>query len=503
MSNIVSINHRLVRGCSAMALAAGLFAAAPALAQPAQDLVIGMPVASVANLDPHGATTNVQGILQVNAQIFEPLVNFVDGEYVPALATEWSANEDATRWTIKLREGVSFSDGSSLDAEDVRASMQRVVELAGPLAGLFKPLSIEIVSPSELVISSEVGQGALLGKLFMLAIAPSEKLGDDFGLNPVGTGPFVVDAFDPSQGVTLKANPGYWRGAPKLDSVTFRMIPEQAARTTALETGEIQLTWTLPDDQVATLSENPDLVVDTVTTMANIVLWFNSDRPAFADVEVRRALWSAIDFDTIIEALYPNTGSKMEGPLPATVFGASKQTPYVYDADAARAVLEAKGWDFDGTTVGVLMNNTTYKPLVDALLADWARIGVKGEVDLQEPAVGTKRLLDLDWDIAIVQPVITNTGDADYNLGRLYTCAANRTTYCDETLDALLTEAGAISDQARRAELYAEAGKIIWDNAVGMFPMDVKQVWAWSAALEGVRLDAVYKPDLTQIHFTK
>lgn len=499
MSTFFNLKSRAISATGALTLAALL--SSTAMAQTEQNLTVGIPVAAISNLDPHGAVTNAQGNLQMNAQIFDTLVDYVDGVYVPALATEWSANDDATVWTFKLREGVTFSDGSAFDAEDVRASMERVVTLAGPLAGIFRPLALEVVSPNEIKISSEVGQGALLGKLFMLAIAPSEQLDDDFGLNPVGTGPFVVESFDPSLGLTLKANANHWRGAPKLDQVTVRLIPEQAARITALETGEIDLTWTVPDDQVGKLSNNPNLVVDKVTTMSNIVLWFNTQR-AFQDVEVRRALWSAVDFDAIIGALYPNTGTKMTGPLPTTVFGASEQTPYEYNPEAAKAALEAKGFDFNGT-VKVLMNNTTYKPLVDAILADWARIGVKGEVDLQEPAVGTQRLLALDWDISIIQPIVTNTGDADYNLGRLYTCAANRTTYCDETLDALLAEAGSISDQARRTELYAEAGKIIWDNAIGLFPMDVNQVWAWNARLEGVQLDPVYRPNLTQIQFAE
>jgi peptide/nickel transport system substrate-binding protein len=467
----------------------------------AQDLVVGVPVASIANLDPHGANSNVQGNLQVNAQIFDTLVGFQDGKYVPALASQWMSNDNATRWTFKLREGVKFSDGSTFDAEDVKTSLDRVVKLAGPLAGLFKPLKVEVAGLNEVTISSDAGQGALLGKLFMLAIAPSEKLTDDFGLHPVGSGPFVVDTFDPKQGVKLRANKNYWAGAPKLDTVTFKMIPEQAARMTALETGEIQLTWTVPDDQVEALRGDSNLKLDTVPTLANIVLWFNTNR-MFQDVEVRKALWSAVDFDAIVQALYPNTGQKMVGPLPKAVFGSSEQAAYTYDAAKAKAALEKKGWNF-GTTVRILMNNTTYKPLVDAIIADWARIGVKAEVDLQEPAVGTQRLLALDWDISIIQPVITSTGDADYTLGRLYTCAAKRTTYCNPELDKLLVEAGSVSDQAKRAQLYTAAGKIIWDNAIGLFPIDVKQVWAWRSNLNGVKLDPVYKPDLTKVQFVQ
>lgn len=498
----LSIGKNRGKHLGALALATAMLASSVNFAHAAQDLVIGVPVASIPNLDPHGANSNVQGNLQVNAQIFDTLVGFKDGKYVPALATEWTSNDSATRWTLKLRQGVKFSDGSAFDAEDVKASLERVVKLAGPLAGLFKPLKVEAAGPNEVTISSDVGQGALLGKLFVLAIAPSEKLADDFGLKPVGSGPFSVESFDPKQGVKLKANKNYWGGAPKLDTVAFRMIPEQAARMTALETGEIQLTWTVPDDQVATLRKDKNLKLDTIPTLANIVLWFNTTR-MFQDVEVRKALWSAVDFDGIVEALYPNTGQKMTGPLPKAVFGASEQTPYVYDAAKAKAALEKKGWNFAGTTIRILMNNSTYKPLVDAIIADWARIGVKAEVDLQEPAVGTQRLLALDWDISIIQPVITSTGDADYTLGRLYTCAAKRTTWCNPELDKLLNEAGAVSDQAKRAQLYSAAGKIVWDNAIGLFPIDVKQVWAWRANVSGVKLDPVYKPDLTQVQFAQ
>ncbi len=381
--------------------------------------------------------------------------------------------------------------------------MDQVVALAGPLAGIFKPLTATVVSPTELQITSDVGQGALLGKMSMLAVGPSELVATEgFGLSPVGSGPFIVDSFDPSGGVDLTANADYWNGAPKLDTLAFRMIPEQSARSTALETGEIQLTWTVPDDEVAALSSDPNLVVESTPTLANLVLWFNSSRAQFADAAVRQALWQAVDFQTIIDALYPNTGTAMNGPLPDDVFGASDQTPYDFDPDAAKAALEKAGWDFD-QTIKILMTANTYQPFVEAVIADWAKIGVKAEVDLQEAAVGTQNLLGLNWDVVIIQPVITSTGDADYNLGRLYTCAAKRTGYCNPDLDALLAQAGSSPDQDARKDLYDQAGKIIWDDAVGMFPMTVVQVWAWSSALEGVELDPIYKPDLTQVQFTR
>ncbi|UJQ95488.1 ABC transporter substrate-binding protein [Mariluticola halotolerans] len=484
-------------------IAAALMLTAPAFAQPKESLVIGLPNASVANLDPLGSGALVQGNLQINAQLFDTLVKFRDGEYVPNLVQSWEANEDATEWTLSLRDDVNFTDGSSLDAEDVVASVNRVTTQAGPLAGLFSPLTVTASGPLEVTVSSEAGQGALLGKLSMLAVIPSERAADEnFGLEPVGSGPFKLVSFDPSQSVELSANENYWGGAPKLAGVTFRMVPEQAARLTALETGEIDLTWTLPDDAVSRLEGISDVTVETVSTLANLVVWYNGQRAVFEDAAVRQALWKAIDFEGIISVLYPSTGEPMSGPLPDAVFGASEQTPYAYDPDAARAELEAAGFDFDGT-IRILMTNNNYGPLVEAMVADWARIGVNAELDLQEAAVGTQRLLALDWDMVIIQPLVTSTGDADYNLGRLYTCAANRTGHCNAELDELLAAAGSASDQARRADLYAQAGKIIWDEAMGIYPMSVRQIWAWSDAVEGVKLDSIYKPDLTGIHFAK
>lgn len=468
-----------------------------------QNLTVGVPVASISTLDPFGAFVLTQGNLQVNNQLYDTLVTLDNGKFAPSIATKWESSADAKEWTFTLRKDVKFSDGSVLDATDVKASMERLVELKGPLAGQFKPITATVLSPTSIKFVSTVGQGSILGKLSMLDIGPSELIATpDFGTNPVGSGPFVVKTFDPGSGVTMTANKKYWGGAPKLDTVIFKFIPEKSALSTALQTGEIQLTWTVPDDSVAKLTGDKSLKVDTTPTLANVLIWFNSSRAPFDNEAVRNAIWQAVDFKSIIKALYPNTGQLMTGPLPDAVFGSSKQTAVKYDPAAAKKALTAAGFDFSKTYT-VSMNNNTYLPLVQAATADWAKIGVKLEAALQEPAVGTAKLLKLDYDLAIIQPVITSTGDADYNLGRLYTCAAKRTGYCDPALDVILNKAGSSPDQKERAKLYDQAGKILWDKAVGIFPMNVKQVWAYSAKLSGVKLDPVYKPDLTGVYFTK
>ncbi len=494
----MDVSHRdLSRAGKTLALALLAATSLTAVAQ-AADLKIGLGVATIANLDPTGTVNLSQGNMQALKQIFDTLVVYDNGAFVPSVATEWTSSEDAKEWTFKLRDDVVFSDGSKLEADDVVASAARLVENAGALAGIFKPLTLTAVGPHELKVTSETGQGALLGKLSMLGIAPSELVAtEDFGLKPVGSGPFVVSSFDPNTGVELDANPNYWGGAPKIDGISFKLIAEQSARLTALETGEIDLAWDIPEDQFARISALPNIETVLQPTMSNVFVWFNSSRDVFAKPEVRRAFWKAVDYAGIVEALYPNTGTLMEGPLPADVFGASIQTPYPYDPEAARADLEAAGYDFS-QPVRILMNNPTFLTFMQAVVADWQKIGINADVDLVEAAVGSKRVLELDWDMVAIN-VVTSTGDADYNLGRLYTCAANRTGYCDETLDQLLAEAGSTPDQDKRVELYNEAGKIVWDQAVGMYPMTVTSIWAWNDKVDGVVPSPILKPSFKDV----
>jgi peptide/nickel transport system substrate-binding protein len=169
------------------------------------------------------------------------------------------------------------------------------------------------------------------------------------------------------------------------------------------------------------------------------------------------------------------------------VFGYAPQEPVEYDPEAAKQALVDAGFDFD-TTLRFHYSQTQLRQWVDSVVSDLAAVDVKVEALEKEQAVYTEDLMALNWDINI-QQVGTLGLDASYNLGRLYTCAAERTGYCNPELDKLLKRAGTSVDPAEREAAYAEATELIWNEAVGMYPMFVNNLFATRTSVSGFEAD--------------
>ncbi|MEV5888560.1 ABC transporter substrate-binding protein [Nonomuraea fuscirosea] len=445
----------------------------------------------IENLDPHGASGMDNGTQVAAKAIFSPLVSTSGkGKFDGVLAESWEANEDATEWTFKLRGGVKFSDGTPVTGADVVASFERVLELKGAMASNYAGHKAKEGGAGTVVITSKDPDPALLGKLITFYVAPAAHLNDGWS-KPIGSGPFVVQQFTPGQSLVLAPNPGYWGGKPALNRLELRSIGEMAARMTALKTGEVAMTWAVPDDQLPGLKGNADLVVEKDSGSGVITMWMNGSVKGLKEAAVRRALWQAVDFPTIIKSLFPETGSVADSVVTPSVLGYAPQTPVRYDPAAAKKALDDAGWDY-GQTIRMQFSQPQFQQFADAVASDLAKIGVKAEPTQKEPAVFLQDLLALKWDLNI-QQLGTAGFDAATNLGRLYTCAAKRTGYCNADLDKVLAQAGSTSDNAKRQELYGQANKIIWDDAVGMYPMFVRNAFVRSKAVQGL----VIPPDLT------
>ncbi|WP_052762978.1 ABC transporter substrate-binding protein [Jiangella alkaliphila] len=449
----------------------------------------------IENLDPHSPVGGSLGMELVAKHIFSRLVQIdANGQLTGDLAEEWSADDTGTTWTFQLRDSVRFSDGSELTSSDVVASFERLLALESPIAGNFPDVTATAPDATTVTFTAAAPDAALPAKLTAVYVVAEETPATQSagGQPPVGSGPFVVDEFAPGAEVVLSRNDDYFGGAPSLAKLTFRTIPEIAARLTALRTGEVDVIWGVPDDQMALLRSEESIEIDAVESDATFTMWFNSTTPALADPAVRRAIWQAVDFETIVAQLYPETGTLADAPIAPPVLGHATQEPMVYDPDAARAALAAAGFDFD--TVLRLQFQSQFRSFVEAVVSDLAEIGVQVEPLEKEQAVFIEDLLALNWDINM-QQIGTAGFDAATNLGRLYPCAAGRNGYCNPELDALLAQAGQTPDPAEREQVYAQASQIIWTDAVGMYPMFVKMSYAWGASVSGFTLDRVGLPD--------
>lgn len=450
-------------------------------------------------LDPHGPDGASAATQLSSRAIFSRLTApEPDGTIVGDLAAEWTSNDEGTQWTFTLKDDVRFSDGSPITAADVAASLERMRGAKSPLASSFVDMTVS-GEGSEVEITTPAPDPALPGKLTLLYVVPADSpAADGDGKDIVGSGPYVVDDFQSGDTLSLVPNDEYWGEAAANGGVEMVNIPEISTRMTALQTGEVDLTWGVPDDQLPALDGNTGLVVETVPSTLVYTMWFNSSTPALADPAVRSAIWQAVDFETIVSQLYPESGELATSPIAPSTFGYAEQTPPKHDPEAAVAALEEAGFDFSGTPLRLQFANAQFRPFLQAVVSDLTDAGIPVELLEKEQAVFTEDLLALNWDINF-QQLGNPTFDAATNLGRLYTCKAGRNGYCNPELDELLAAGGTSVDPEERLDAYADASEIIWDDAVGMYPMLVKIPYAWSASLDGLVLDPTGQPDFSTI----
>ena len=479
-------------GCTALAFSGSL-----ALAEPTGTITAASPYPTQ-SLNPTGSTSADLGTALASKALFDTLLIRKGDQFIPSLATDWSADAAGTAYTFNLRGDVTFHDGSPLTARDVAESIKLASETPGPLAALWKPVSAEVVDDDTVVLNLERPMGALLSNLSTLEILPAGLIGnEDYWSAPVGSGPFVFNAFNPGQELRLDANSDYWNGAPEAAHLVLRVIPEISSRLAALETGEIDATWSVPDDLLPELESNPDLTIEMVPSLSSYVLWFNPSEGPLSDVRVRQAMWHAVDVEKLVSVLNPSSGKVAKAAITPEVFGYAPQTPYDYDPEKAKALLAEAGYP-DGIETSVQFSKPEFRAFVDALISEWDKVGIRVKSDEKEHAVWLDDLLKLNWNMNFMAQG-ASTGDADYLLGRLYTCAAKRIGYCNADLDELLTKAGQSSDPKERIALYDQAQKLIFDEAVGIYPMDQQIPYVWRNRLEGFQPDPNFVPDFQNV----
>jgi peptide/nickel transport system substrate-binding protein len=429
----------------------------------------------VNSLNPFAANSADQPTLTVDQEIFETLVVRQGGKYVGKLARSWTSPDPKT-WRFALRTDVKFADGTPMTSADVKASLKALIDAKGPLAGLWAAVdTIGTPDPNTLTIHTSTPLGTMLSNLTLLSVAPAAKVADQSFFNaPYGTGPFKASAFTTGQSVTLVRNDAYWGTKPKLRGIEYKYIPEVSGRVTALSNNEIDAAWDLPPDQLTRLKGDKNLHVDLFPTYANYYLWFNSSRKPFTDKRVRQAMWYALNLPQTTKSLFNDAGTPATGPISAPVSGSAKQAPYGYDPAKAKQLLADAGFPHGFSTTmmwstGCCTNGDSFAA---AMLSDWAKVGIKVKPQQLERATWLDKLLKLNWDSTMTTGS-TVTGDADFTLGRLYLSTAKRTGYANPALDKILLKARQELDQTKRAALYAQAGKIIWSDAVGIYPLDL------------------------------
>ena len=219
----------------------------------------------------------------------------------PRLAESWTFSPDLTEWTFKLRQGVKFHDGSPFSADDVVFTINRIKADATTPVRTFIRLVDKVEKVDDHTVRFKLIQPygifhRQISYVNMMSKTYFEKVGDQgYATKPVGTGPYKLVRWVKDDRMELEANPDYWRGAPAIKRATFRPIPAESSRTSALLSGEIDLVPALPPSLIEQLRSNRDLAVDTAPSFRVIFIAFNVNKAPLDNPKVREAIDVAID----------------------------------------------------------------------------------------------------------------------------------------------------------------------------------------------------------------
>lgn len=370
-------------------------AAARAVAR--DELIVGVQ-GLPGGMDPAAELSNVG--TRVTYNVYDTLIrrNFLNGDVLePALALSWERVDDNTL-EMKLREGVTFHNGEPFSAEDVKFTFDRFKNedsVAATAAGYFSTIAeVEIVDEYTVRFITHAPDPLIEARLASWAswIVPKdyiEEMGEEeFSRNGIGTGPYMIAEYEPSDVLALDVYENYWEELPPINRLTFRVIPEASTRVTALVNGEVDIITNIPPDQEGTIDAADGVEVRSIPLANMHVLRYNTRHPVLQDQKLRQAMNLAIDRRLLIDTLWSGEAVELRGHQ-VEEYGDmfNPDRPYLpYDPDAARQLVEESG--YNGEPVTFITSATYYTnglAAAQAIVEMWKEVGINAEVRLEQP----------------------------------------------------------------------------------------------------------------------
>ncbi|WP_104130257.1 ABC transporter substrate-binding protein [Cryobacterium sp. N21] len=521
---------------AAIALVSGCAATSPNAPANANTLTyaINGGTLSGGKMDIHSSAFQVTALVMRNS--FDSLVyEKADGSFVPWLATSWQISDDGLHYTFDLRGDVTFHDGEPFNAEAVKANFEHVV--APETASADAASLIGYAETGGFYAGTEVIDEFTVRVNFSQPYAPflqavsTAKLGfyspatlrDNAaqlsaggpGIS-VGTGPYVLSEYTPDQSIVFTANENYdWapegsshQGAPAIDTLEFRILPESSVRTGALTSGQAQIASDITPNTVSQIGD--DFSIQNVTMPGlPYTLFLNEAHGVFADENVRRAFALGVDIGPAVETIYQGQAERAWSILsPATPnsYDPSLEDSWAFDPDQANALLDASGWterDSEGyrTKGGARLSAQwlAYTPVSDAnaslgdvVQSDLRDIGFEIVRDNREIAQYYEAFDARDYDLSDWSfPSV----DADVLRAHLHSGGyKNGSSTADPVVDQLLDDAIATSDPTEREALYQQLQQ--WNAThVVMVPITVPTaITAYIKTIENLSFDLYGQP---------
>ncbi|MFD2262878.1 ABC transporter substrate-binding protein [Lacibacterium aquatile] len=467
----------------------------------AQTLKVGVAAADISTLDPMRATQTQD--TAIVSWMFSGLVRFAPGSADPSkiepdVAERWTSSPDGLVWTFYLRKDVKFhGDYGLLTAEDVvfslmRAKDAKVSSYSSDYAA-FK--TIEAVDPSTVKITLSEPVPGFLGLVAnyhggnIVSKKAVEKLGADFKSNPIGTGPFSFERSVTQQAVHLKAFPGYFRGAPKLDGIRIDLIPSDSSRDLAFRSGELDLFYGKREQRWVDQAKNwENAVVDIFAPGEYRTVFLNLKHAPLDNLKVRQAIAHAVNVDQIVQFVGKSVGLKGCSVVPSGYLGEDCTWAYKYDPALSKKLLQEAGQAKGLKLTAVTSSNSAQLPIMEVLQAQLGEVGVTLELKVVDHPTYHEQIRkdasDLIFYGAARYPVadsyLSQFYHSDAAMGK--PTAVTNFAHCDAA-DAEISAARLAATDEERLKIWAAAQKKIHEQVCGIPLFSLMQVWVHNKAL--------------------
>jgi peptide/nickel transport system substrate-binding protein len=458
---------------AATTAAAAATTAAANAPKPGTTLVVGV-IAIPQNMDP--IVGGEIGFAPQNYAIFaylDGLTYMSDAKVMPALAESWKAT-DATTWEFKLRQGVKFHNGEPFDSASVKYTFDQCLPPVrkSPCLRLEAIDSYSAPDPQTFIIKTKAADATFPAKLAQVMILPAkyyaEKGPDGFKAAPVGTGPFQFESYERDKQVTLKAFPSSWRGAPKVEKVIFKQIPDVATQVQALQAGEIDLMRLTSKDQYDEVKAKGFKVYNTLIGSTTVVDLETIKGGPLADIRVRQALNLAVNKAEMAQALFGDLTKpayQVIGPV-GLGYDPNLKPDTSYDPEKAKDLLKQAGIG-DGQlslTIPYLSGRVGGKETLDALTQYLGQIGVKVT---PQPLDSGNYFAQFNKNqlgpAAIISRVYSPSDDGTLAI-EWFTKFFATQRYNNDQLNTLYAQSLAEFDLAKREDLVRKMNKLVLDD---------------------------------------
>ena len=461
---------------TAALLAVSGCASAPTEESPSGGTLSYGRLAAANDLDPHTQIT-ANNAFAID-KIFETLVSFDEqGKIIDWLAESHEISDDGTRYRFTLRDGLRYSDGSDVRAADVRFSLERNIAKEGPLALTAPIASIDTDDDARTVdIVLDEPYTPFLSELtsFAAGVLPSDfggKTEEEFLQQPIGTGPFAVSEWDPAGDLSFVKNEHYWQeGKPLLDGLDYVFVADDNQLLQRLNAGQIDAIEQVPAANAAAVRDGAATELLQDDSWAIEQIFFNTEKPEFADAHVRRAIAHALDLEGIATATTFGTSKAATSLIPPSIEYSAAGEGYAlgYDLDAAKQELGKSAFP-DGFSATMLIpsGNSARAQIAQIAQESLAKIGVELEIEQVDLAAFRERFKAFDYDLMI------NSGQSDApDPNGLVTFQADPegfsnsfwTHYTNDEVTKLMHEGRTTPDGAERERIYLDIQRILAED---------------------------------------